>query len=58
MSDMTPVVCRLPVDLLAELRQLAEDNDRNLSAEIRRAVRQYVEANRPPRNPVKPEAWR
>ena len=55
---MTPVVCRLPVDLLAELRQLAEDNDRNLSAEIRRAVRQYVEANRPPRNPVKPEAWR
>jgi hypothetical protein len=32
----------MPVDLLVSLNTLAERNDRNLSAEIRRALRMYV----------------
>lgn len=34
---------RLPLELDAELDRIATENDRSVSAEIRRAVQQYVE---------------
>jgi predicted transcriptional regulator len=45
MSDSpqyAPFSVRPPVDLVAELRRAAEEQDRTLSAEIRQALRQYV----------------
>lgn len=34
---------RLPLELDVELERIATENDRSVSAEIRRAVQQYVE---------------
>ena len=34
---------RLPRDLIERVRALARDHDRSLSAELRHALRQYVE---------------
>lgn len=38
------VTAKAPVDLVDRLRQIAEDNDRSFSAEVRRAMRDYIDA--------------
>ena len=39
------IAARVPAEHLAVLTRLALANDRTLSAEIRRAIREYVEAH-------------
>ena len=46
MSDPTikvPVTARIPLGDRDELERLAEEADRSRSAEVRRAIRQYLE---------------
>lgn len=38
------VTAKAPVDLVARMREIAEANDRSFSAEVRRAMRDYVDA--------------
>lgn len=38
------VTARAPVDLIERMRGIAVANDRTFSAEVRRAIRDYVEA--------------
>jgi hypothetical protein len=38
------IAAQAPVDLIARMREIAESNDRTFSAEVRRAMRDYVEA--------------
>jgi hypothetical protein len=38
------VVCHMPADLVALIRQEAKDNDRTLTAEILRSVKAYYQA--------------
>ena len=38
------VTVRLPRELVDGIKKSATDNDRNVSAELRRAARQYLEA--------------
>lgn len=43
-ARMADVHVKIPPDLLADIRALAASEDRTINAEIRRAIRQYVEA--------------
>jgi hypothetical protein len=44
LSDtMQPVLIRMPSDLYDQLKQHAEGEDRTIAAEVRRAVRRYLE---------------
>lgn len=41
--EETPITARLPVPDVQKLEELAAQGDRSRSAEVRRAVREYVE---------------
>lgn len=41
--EETPITARLPVPDVEKLEKLAAESDRSRSAEVRRAVREYVE---------------
>ena len=44
MADtMQQVLVRLPVDMYEQLKQQAQPEDRTFAAEVRRAVRRYLE---------------
>lgn len=42
MSERTDTVTRIPRELLEQLRELAERNDRTIAAELRRAVTTHL----------------
>jgi predicted transcriptional regulator len=41
-SDYVQISARIPAELAASLEQLAEREDRTMSAELRRAIRHYL----------------
>ena len=44
MTDtMQQLLVRFPADMLDQLKRHADDEDRSVAAEVRRAVRQYLE---------------
>ena len=45
---VTVLSSRLPHDLAVAVAQLAREGDRSVSAEIRRAVKRHLAAERPP----------
>ncbi|MGD9701591.1 MAG: hypothetical protein AB7Q42_05935 [Acidimicrobiia bacterium] len=42
-DGMQPVVVRMPVSLIDEIRRVAVDEDRTVAQTIRRAVKQYLQ---------------
>jgi predicted transcriptional regulator len=42
--DTTRISAQVPVDLVSRLETIAKKHDRSLSAELRRAMREYVDA--------------
>ena len=44
--NVQQVMVRLPLDLYEELKRQAEKEDRTVAAEVRRAVRKYLEMGR------------
>jgi predicted transcriptional regulator len=45
-GDYVQISARIPAELAAGLEQSAEREDRTMSAELRRAIRQYLTAPR------------
>jgi predicted DNA-binding protein len=45
---MQQVLVRLPKDMYQQLKDQADSEDRTLAAEMRRAIRGYLEAKRQP----------
>ena len=45
-SEMRKLVAMVPVDLHERLKEFAERHDRTPSAEVRRAIRQYLDEER------------
>lgn len=46
-SDHVQISARIPAELAVELERAAEQEDRTLSAELRRAIRQYLSPSTP-----------
>jgi hypothetical protein len=44
---MAPLTLRLPTELLDRLRQVADDQDRSLNAQVVRALREWLEQSSP-----------
>ena len=44
-QDHVQISARIPADLAKQLEQRAEEEDRTFSAELRRAIRQYLARN-------------
>ncbi len=47
-SDRERINAWLPADLLEKLRQAADSNDRTLTAEVKRAIEEYLAKNPAP----------
>jgi predicted DNA-binding protein len=43
-ATMQPVMVRMPEELYAEVKRLADEQDRTIAQTIRRAVKQYVQS--------------
>lgn len=55
-DDSVQISARVPSDLVAALERAAEASDRTLSAELRRAIKQYVAAQVAEEEPMRKAA--